>query len=573
MAYPPISPLGPVPQRTQTPSEFAANADSFLGALPNFRTELNALGGYLDTLAGGIDDAVDTAVASATAASAASAAESATSASESASSAALASGSAISAASSATSALTYKDLAASNASFKGLWSNLAGTLNMPASVYHNGIYWNLTANLANVTAAEPGVSASWIVANGDSFRKYVDSIFSAATLDLDFASNSHKVYEEFGPEPKQLTKVVSAIRGTTATYNSPFGIRTSAINTPRIEYDPATGEPLGLLSEETRTNLLLHSQYTNASGETPPTGWLIFNNTGVTTTAASPRFSGAIRATQSGTAQRECYVQTLTLPAGTTYTFSAYFAAGTSADNIILRVRPASGDTPTGTLTLPASAVTAAGTYSVTFTTVSGGSYEFYIGLGCSASATGTVIHETPQLEVGSFPTSRITTTTATVTRNADQYTATLPATTEGTIFCVARGQAGVAGVNQTPFTLSDGTSNNHIVLRRNNATAGTQYLAVSGGVNVAQVNTTPKSSGQRNKFAISWKTNQFLGAEDGVLVLNDAGGTAPVGMTQLGIGSAGAAFSGAESLNGTVERIVFIPRALTAAELQAITL
>ena len=52
-------------------------------------------------------------------------------------------------------------VAAAAANYKGLWSTLTGALNMPASVAHNGNYWALNANLADVTAATPGVSASW----------------------------------------------------------------------------------------------------------------------------------------------------------------------------------------------------------------------------------------------------------------------------------------------------------------------------------------------------------------------------------------------------------------------------
>lgn len=47
------------------------------------------------------------------------------------------------------------------ANYKGHWSNLTGALNMPASVSHAGAFWVLTANLANVTTATPGVSGSW----------------------------------------------------------------------------------------------------------------------------------------------------------------------------------------------------------------------------------------------------------------------------------------------------------------------------------------------------------------------------------------------------------------------------
>ncbi|WP_395026604.1 hypothetical protein [Comamonas odontotermitis] len=50
-------------------------------------------------------------------------------------------------------------LAASN--FKGEWATLAGALNMPASVLHNGVIYMLLRNVANVTAEVPGVSTAW----------------------------------------------------------------------------------------------------------------------------------------------------------------------------------------------------------------------------------------------------------------------------------------------------------------------------------------------------------------------------------------------------------------------------
>lgn len=51
--------------------------------------------------------------------------------------------------------------AATSEAFVGVWSALTGALSMPASVSHNGKLWVLTANLADVTTAEPGVDAVW----------------------------------------------------------------------------------------------------------------------------------------------------------------------------------------------------------------------------------------------------------------------------------------------------------------------------------------------------------------------------------------------------------------------------
>ena len=59
-------------------------------------------------------------------------------------------------------AIAAKDVAVAGANFKGNWSDLTGAINMPSSVAHDGKFWALAANLADVTLAEPGVDASWV---------------------------------------------------------------------------------------------------------------------------------------------------------------------------------------------------------------------------------------------------------------------------------------------------------------------------------------------------------------------------------------------------------------------------
>lgn len=57
-----------------------------------------------------------------------------------------------------------------------------------------------------------------------------------------------------------LPQIVSFSRPTTATYIDALGrIRTAPANAPRFDHDPVTGESLGLLIEESRTNLIRHS--------------------------------------------------------------------------------------------------------------------------------------------------------------------------------------------------------------------------------------------------------------------------------------------------------------------------
>lgn len=68
---------------------------------------------------------------------------------------------AILAAASASQAADVERLVTAASNFKGMWSSLSGALNKPASVKHNGRFWLLLNNLANVAASQPGVSADW----------------------------------------------------------------------------------------------------------------------------------------------------------------------------------------------------------------------------------------------------------------------------------------------------------------------------------------------------------------------------------------------------------------------------
>jgi len=70
------------------------------------------------------------------------------------------------AAASAVSAAGSEANTAALANFKGNWSALTGALAKPASVFHNGAFWALLNNLADVTASQPGVSADWQVCGG-----------------------------------------------------------------------------------------------------------------------------------------------------------------------------------------------------------------------------------------------------------------------------------------------------------------------------------------------------------------------------------------------------------------------
>lgn len=75
------------------------------------------------------------------------------------------------------------------------------------------------------------------------------------SLDLNFAKNKSLIDSVSG------NNLVTFTRASTATYVGEDGlIKTAAVNEPRFDHNPTTGESLGLLVEEQRTNLLNQSQ-------------------------------------------------------------------------------------------------------------------------------------------------------------------------------------------------------------------------------------------------------------------------------------------------------------------------
>lgn len=128
MATAPTAPTAyPTPPSTTDPTNFDARADAFFASLVGGQTELTALATNAYNNAGEAAASAATATAASTAATATNAAVGA------------------------------------QANFKGDWSSLSGAVNKPASVRHNGVYWMLLNNLANITTSQPGVSADWAV--------------------------------------------------------------------------------------------------------------------------------------------------------------------------------------------------------------------------------------------------------------------------------------------------------------------------------------------------------------------------------------------------------------------------
>jgi hypothetical protein len=232
-----------------------------------------------------------------------------------ASSASSASTSADEAASSATSASQSEQAAASSANYAGIWSNLTGSLSIPASVYHNGIMWTLLNNLTDVTTSEPTTSSSdWLAMYG-----MLEYPSIRPSLLLDFYS------KEIDP------RITFSRASNKSYYDHKCRLCYADVDEPTIDHDPVTGECKGLSIWESRTNLLTYSEdFGNGV-------WGRTNSTIEPNTAVAP--DGTLTADKlvDNTDNAEHYMEQILTQTEGTFTKSLYVKKGNSGDYVVIR--------------------------------------------------------------------------------------------------------------------------------------------------------------------------------------------------------------------------------------------
>jgi hypothetical protein len=365
---------------------------------------------------------------------------------------------------------------------------------------------------------------------------------------------------------------------------------TSAINSaPRFDHNPTTGESLGLLVEEARTNNHLRSE------DVP--NWGTPQNATVTANAAiAPDGTTTADALIENTATAEHFISAgsfnFSYVSGTVYTRSCWLkSAGRTFGTLYF---PAAAFTnrigvfnlSTGTVASADAGVTASitpypnGWYRCSITvaaTTTGsahlGGSAIYLDAGTNSytgDGTSGILIWGAQLEAGAFATSYIPTTSATVTRAADVASITGANfsswynQTEGTFY--SENRIGGFQANNYPnvFNANDGINNNVINNFRLDYAIRYTYSVTSGGV--AQTGFSQSAviaAGAVAKMATAVATN------NGVLVVNgteqgaDSSLTMPTSINRLQIPGGG---------DMTIRRLCYWPTRLSNTTLQQIT-
>jgi hypothetical protein len=406
------------------------------------------------------------------------------------------------------------------------------------------------------------------------------------TLDLNFAGT------------KQLDPRVTFSRTTTATYMDDNGlIVTVPANTPRFEhrYNGTEIENLGLLIEEQRTNLLLQSESFNTSPNLITNGSITAN-----ITSAPDGSNNADKLVENAsTGNKEIYQVLGTITSGTHYTVSVFAKA---AERTLFRlamdtVRFGVGtnaffNLSSGTVTTTTGGVTSTsiipypnGWYrcTATFLPTSTGNSSVYITLvqsGTTSDYTGNgtsgIFLWGAQVEVGSFPTSYIPTTTTTVTRSRDD--ASLVGTnftnwyrqSEGTIVCIAKYAEGNT-TNQTAWSMYNGSIG--AIRQMMTSSSGTnrsimQVEFPSGTYPVSIENGTSINRANLVKTVCAFKTDDYALSMSGTTATTDTSGTMS-NHVNLYLGSV---YTGTWILNGTIAQLIYYPIRLSNTQIQTLS-
>jgi hypothetical protein len=422
------------------------------------------------------------------------------------------------------------------------------------------------------------------------------SLFESASLVV--TPNGTKASKLYAIKPTSGAGDLSVTRATTATrVNSAGLIESVAVNVPRLDYTNSTCP--SILVEPQRTNLLTYSQqFDNAD-------WIDENVNLTANSIISP--SGVLNAykmTDTSVVDGEFRIQqNKTTTISTPYTATVFLKADAS-NFAMLRMYGGNLDlyycvvvnlsngtitkTQNGGLTSSVSyTITPCvnGWYKLTATSTMVSTNMFHI-IHISNSGTPTIgdygqINYTgtgsnsiyvwgAQLEAGSYATSYIPTTTASVTRNADVISKTgissLIGQTEGTLFFdiyrptlnapffyIIANSVGIDNYLNSIFIFQNANGN----IRSECVVAGVQQFAIStSGVSVG-----------RHKIAIAYKQNDFVFYIDGVQIGTDTSGILPP-LSAIEINGVDAGSLSNLSINSAV---LFKTR-LTNAELAEIT-
>jgi hypothetical protein len=348
-------------------------------------------------------------------------------------------------------------------------------------------------------------------------------------------------------------------------------LKTATTNVPRIEYGQG-GVCLGLLMEASKQNIALNNADLS-NGTWTKSDCTISSSTSIDGTTRN------IRIVENSASAIHGVVAGMTVTANTTYCISAIvspqgrqfaFLYGINTDQfgaVFDFVNLTSAQIISGTSTINQRGIIPFGNgkfliwvsgvlnaASTTLNFVGGPATSLSVPAGYTYLGDGAsgINMEYIQVELGSFPTSRIPTAGSAVTRAADSCTRALGAefsTTTGTLSASAKFSAGQApSPAPTLVAFNDGTTGKTILLNRGSL-ADTIKLGIVDTVIQVNSDGATLANSALFKIAAAWEVNNASVVVNGGAIVPDTVGTIPTGLTTMSVGhqspSANSQFSG----------------------------
>ncbi|OFW88787.1 MAG: hypothetical protein A3B66_04830 [Alphaproteobacteria bacterium RIFCSPHIGHO2_02_FULL_46_13] len=429
------------------------------------------------------------------------------------------------------------------------------------------------------------------------------------SIGMDFVADADGRYTVNGTAYNDLPSFLSATGGTfsrtsTATYFDSTGtLQTAATNAPRFDYDPSTLAFKGLLLEEGRTNGIRNNTMFGTVAGTPgtrPTNWFIVSGAGISTSIIGTgqedgidyidiRFFGTSTGVGYPNVLFELTNQYAADP-GAILTASSYVRVvggsltnmtnpimvmnNVNSSNVQLNQYVTSGSSCNPT-SAPLKTQRCKATSTASSFTNAATAYVFPY-FQCFIPNAGLTVDVTlrfglPQIEVGSFATTPIKTSTTALTRQPDNLTIPTGAwytAAAGTIFATYDSYfISTAGLGAAAsITLDDGTANSAAVLRVD--TGRSAYLR-EANVGVAAFGIGGFTANSTVRHAMAYAVNNVNASANGTLGTLDTSATIPT-FTTLRIGvDRGAAFG---YLNGHIQKAKYYPSRTSDSQLQLLT-
>ena len=459
-----------------------------------------------------------------------------------------------------------------------------------------GVLYNLSAGTASDTPFSPYTGATYSITSvGNSWYRCVITVTGTSIENFQLQSWNNTPAQTFAGDGTSGVIIWGAqleARSTatayTVTTTQPITnyipvLLTAGGNQPRFDCNPTTGESLGLLIEEARTNLVTYSaDYSNAAwGKTQCS---IESNTIV---APDGTLTGDKLIEDTASSVSHFISQSVSLGGSvdsSSYIFIAYAKAGQRTRiRMFDNNQNTSGDTTfnlsTGTIVSGTGTITSVGNgwyrcaifplknYSTTATP------RIYLDDGTSSTYTGNgfsgVYIWGGQLEVATFPTSYIATTSASATRTADD------ASMAGTNFSSWWNQNEGTYYIENSYGAFD---NQPIALCDLDLTGGNAWAYANGAgvlstfyaspVSLAINSSVTASININYRYASAFSpTGKAVSASNTTAVVS-ANTANPKPSTGIFIGR----YSNAYYINGRIKKIAYYPIRVTNAQLQALT-